>query len=183
MTNNKKTTISGSHKRKEILAQRKKKTKNILIAAIFVVILISLIIIITIFMGTNTIPNKTDQVTETPIQSQTEINIPLSDLSTTAKFYSYETEKTTIRFFAVIGSDNILHLAIDACDVCYSAKKGYRQLDDHMQCINCGNQYPITNIGTQNTAGGCWPSYIPTLIYGENIVIQITDLESKAYMF
>ena len=81
------------------------------------------------------------------------------------------------------GSDGNIHVALDACDVCYGAKKGYRQVDDVMHCINCGRTFPINQIGTSNTAGGCWPSFIPTTNDGDDIVIDISDLEEKAYMF
>lgn len=118
-----------------------------------------------------------------PSQTETEIFIPLSDLSSTAKFYSHESEGVTIRFFAVKDTTGDIHVAFDACDVCYEAKKGYRQNGDQMQCINCGKVFPITSIGTDNTAGGCWPSYLPMKIDGNKIVIQISDLTEKAYMF
>jgi uncharacterized membrane protein len=52
-----------------------------------------------------------------------------------------------------------------------------------MQCINCGKTFSITSIGTDNTAGGCWPSYLPMKIDSDNIVIKISDLKEKSYMF
>lgn len=52
-----------------------------------------------------------------------------------------------------------------------------------MHCINCGRTFPINQIGTSNTAGGCWPSFIQTTNDGDDIVIDISDLEEKAYMF
>ena len=113
----------------------------------------------------------------------TEIRIPVASISKEAEFYTHETDGVDIRFFSVIGSDNNIHVAVDACDICYHAKMGYEQDGDDMKCINCGLKFDINGIGTVNTGGGCWPSYIPIDIDGDNVVIEISDLEEKVYMF
>ena len=41
----------------------------------------------------------------------------------------------------------------------------------------------INSLGTENTRGGCWPSYLPMKIEGDDVVIQISDLEVKSWMF
>ncbi|MBE3123052.1 MAG: DUF2318 domain-containing protein [Thermoplasmata archaeon] len=118
-----------------------------------------------------------------PQQNETEVRIPISDISTTAKFYSYDSNGISVRYFAVKDNQGNVHVAFDACDVCYEAKKGYKQNGDVMQCLNCGKTFSITSIGTENTAGGCWPSFLPMNIDGNDVVIKIADLESKSYMF
>ena len=118
-----------------------------------------------------------------PQQTDTEIFIPLVNLGTSAKFYYYESEGVTIRYFAVKDPTGNVHVAFDACEVCYEAKKGYRQNGEVMQCINCGKEFPISSIGTDNTAGGCWPSYLPMNINGSTMVIKIADLVEKQFMF
>jgi len=125
----------------------------------------------------NTIP------VPSPYQNQTEIRIPVSDISTTATFYFYDSNDVSIRYFVVKDSQGNVHVAFDACDVCYEAKKGYKQNDDVMHCINCGKEFPITSIGVENTAGGCWPSYLPIRIDDNTVVIKISDLKAKSYMF
>ncbi|MBE3136588.1 MAG: DUF2318 domain-containing protein [Thermoplasmata archaeon] len=118
-----------------------------------------------------------------PQQNETEVRIPISDISTTAKFYSYDSNGISVRYFAVKDNQGNVHVAFDACDVCYEAKKGYKQNGDVMQCLNCGKTFSITSIGTENTAGGCWPSFLPMNIDGNDVVIKIADLESKSFMF
>jgi uncharacterized membrane protein len=117
------------------------------------------------------------------LENNTEFLIPTSDISTTAKFYSYDVDGITVRYFAVKDAQGAVHVAFDACDVCYEAKKGYSQNGDLMQCLNCGRTFSISSIGTDNTAGGCWPSYLPMRLDGNNIVINKSDLEAKSYMF
>ena len=111
------------------------------------------------------------------------VTIPVSEMGTDAKFYTYDSGGTTVRFFAVRGSDGNVHVATDACDVCYQSHKGYRQSGTEMKCNNCGKVYQITNIGTKNTAGGCWPSYLPLSSDGQDINIAKSALDAKAYMF
>jgi uncharacterized membrane protein len=110
--------------------------------------------------------------------------IPLADIADNAfHYYSYNSSDTAIKYFVVKDSSGTIHTAFDACDVCYAAKKGYRQSGDYAQCNNCGKTFAIANIGTENTAGGCWPGYLPNEIPGDNIVLKNSDLESGKYRF
>jgi uncharacterized membrane protein len=127
--------------------------------------------------------NKNTNYNTAPQQNETEVRIPLSDIDTTATFYSYDSNGVTVRYFSVKDTQGTVHVAFDACDVCYEAKKGYKQNGQEMQCLNCGKQFAITSIGTENTAGGCWPSYLNMKIDGNDVVIKIADLEAKVFMF
>jgi uncharacterized membrane protein len=173
-----------AERRKHELQQRKQKNRNVLIGATITILALATIIII-LSMTNN--PEETftaTEITETPSDvTETQITIPLSHIKTEAKFYTYESNDVDIRYFAVIGSDGEVHVATDACDLCYEAKRGYKQENDVMKCINCGLTFPIDDIGDQNTGGGCWPSYIPISITDENLIIEISDLEAKRFMF
>lgn len=127
--------------------------------------------------------NKNTDYNPAPWQNEIEVRIPISDLSTTANFYTYDSDGVSIRYFAIKEKSGDVHVAFDACDVCYEAKKGYRQNGDVMHCINCGKEFPIISIGTDNVAGGCWPSYLPMVIENGNVTIKISDLKAKSYMF
>ena len=82
-----------------------------------------------------------------------------------------------------MGSDEKVRIAFDACDVCFAEKKGYRQNGDVMVCNNCGKQFHIDGIGTENVQGGCWPSYLPMTSTDGDVRIKISDVVSKKYMF
>lgn len=120
---------------------------------------------------------------EDTVEPPTAYEIPISELSTTATFYGWEAPKTTIKFFAVLDHGAGVHVAFDACDVCYGAKKGYSQDGDQMVCNNCGNQFDITGIGTTNRGGGCWPGYLPITVDDHAVYIQFTDLEAGSWYF
>jgi uncharacterized membrane protein len=155
------------------------------------IVFIGIVIIVAmIYLGgcTETTPNKNNSNTDTNSnselqQNETEVRIPISDISSIAKFYSYDSSGVTIRYFAVKDKQGNIHVAFDACDVCYEAKKGYKQDGAVMQCLNCGKTFSITSIGAENTAGGCWPSYLPMNIDENVVVITIAELVTKQYMF
>ncbi len=111
------------------------------------------------------------------------VTIPISDITNSAQFHTYNANGVAVRYFLARGSDGQVHIAADACDVCYDNKKGYRQTDDVMTCNNCGQAFAINSIGTDNVAGGCWPSYIPMSINSGDVVIQNSALGAKRYMF
>jgi uncharacterized membrane protein len=167
--------------------KNKKGEKNMKKKIVFIGV-VAIVAIVYLGGCTGTTQNKNNSNTNTnsnsaPQQNATEVQIPISDISTTAKFYSYDSSGVTVRYFAVKDKQGNVHVAFDACDVCYEAKKGYKQNGDLMQCLNCGKTFSITSIGTENTAGGCWPSFLPMNIDGNDVVIKTADLEAKSYMF
>ena len=136
-----------------------------------------------VMLSENSNPNSPNNQILTPQQDDDELVISVASLNTKAKFYVYSTGGLNYDFFAVIGSDNDVHVAFDACDSCFAAKLGYRQNSNVMICNNCGNQFLINGIGTENLQGGCWPSYLPVTVANGEIIINISDVVSKGYLF
>ena len=170
-------------RRKKELLSRKKRMKKIMAISVILIASISILIGISMLNNTNNYDKSNELIQSSDIISETEVGIPVSDIGNNAKFYSYDASGVEVKYFVVRGSDGDIHVAFDACDVCYQAKKGYHQSGNIMQCLNCGKQYPINSCGTENTAGGCWPSYLPMSIKGENVIIEKSDLEQKNWMF
>ncbi len=111
------------------------------------------------------------------------INIPVADLASgRVKFFDYRlSNNTPVRFFAVKSSDGVYRAAMDACEVCFHAKKGYRQEGDDMVCNNCGKHFPIARVGEVNN--GCHPIGLQRTVEGEQLVIQASELESRGQYF
>ena len=82
------------------------------------------------------------------------VKVSVNEVSSNAVWYDYN----GIKFFIVKDKKNNIKTAFDACDVCYKSRKGYSQNGDDMVCNNCGNHYPISELGTANLRGGCWPA-------------------------
>jgi len=132
------------------------------------------------FGGGNSGPEPTSGLN---INAQGEMELSASEVTKDAKYYSIDASGVEVRFFAVRGSDGKIRVAMDACDVCYDAKKGYRQSGDDMVCNNCGNKYATDGIGTENLKGGCWPSYVPIKVEDGNLIIKASDVKAKRFMF
>jgi hypothetical protein len=99
--------------------------------------------------------------------------------------WHYQITPTTyklIEYFIVEDSFGAPRVAFNACDVCWANHLGYDQVGTFMQCNNCGNQYPIDNLGSAGT-GGCWPGYLDFNIVGDSIEITHANLITGAYYF
>ncbi len=178
----KKRDLKGAELRKRELEQRKMANKITIVVALALIGIVGFGIYYGLSGGDSGEGYQPTSQSQPP-QTQAEVRIPLSQISDAAKFYTYDATGVDIRYFAVSGSDGNTHVAFDACDVCYDAKKGYKQEEEVMKCNNCGKVFSINSIGTENTAGGCWPSYLPMRIDGGDVVIKNSDLEAKKYMF
>jgi uncharacterized membrane protein len=111
-----------------------------------------------------------------------DIKIPLGELNGKAKFFDFKTaDNNSVRFFAVKSSDGVYRAALDACDTCYHAKKGYHQEGDDMICNNCGLKFPSAKINEVH--GGCNPISLPRTVEGDALVIKASDLESRKQYF
>jgi uncharacterized membrane protein len=129
-------------------------------------------------------PTATAVATNTPSSApdSRDIKISLSDLGSTAKFFDYKlSDNKPIRFFVIKSSDGVYRAALDACDTCYHAKKGYHQEGDDMICNNCGLHFHSAQINEVH--GGCNPVGLPRTIEGNQLVIKASELESRGGYF
>lgn len=111
-----------------------------------------------------------------------EILIPLAELEDgKAKFYDYTVSNKTVRFFAIKSADGVYRAALDACDVCFHAGKGYRQDGDDMVCNNCGLKFHSTLIN--EVSGGCNPVGLPRTVSDGNLVIRTGEVENRQGYF
>lgn len=116
-------------------------------------------------------------------QSNGTVSVPVAKLADgKARFYKFEDGGKEIAFFAVKASDGSYKVAFDACDACFSAKKGYEQQGDKMNCKNCNQKFAINRLGP-NATGGCNPGYLPHQLNGNNLSIKTDDLKSGARYF
>jgi uncharacterized membrane protein len=117
--------------------------------------------------------------TLTPENNQ--ISIPLSGISDgQAHYFTTQSEKGAVEFFVVKSHDGILRAAVDACDVCYRAGKGYIQEGNVMVCTNCGMRFATDRIN--EVKGGCNPAPLTRIIEGGNLVISMTDINANAWL-
>lgn len=107
-----------------------------------------------------------------------EIRIPLADLAPgEAKFFDHAPPSANpIRFLVLNEAEGVYRAALDACEICYRAKKGYFQRGGELVCRQCGNSYAPALI--DESPGGCHPIALPRRVEGEYLVINAADVES-----
>ncbi len=138
-----------------------------------------------VFNASSSKPSSSTVTTPNQAASGTgasDIRIPVSEISGKAKFFDYNTaDKRSVRFFVMKSSDGVYRAALDACDTCFHAKKGYHQEGDDMICNNCGLKFHSAMINEM--AGGCNPIGLARTIEGDQIVIKASELERSGRFF
>lgn len=161
----------------------RRKRRNVVFASIAVLALVGMGFSYNMFVLNGEEGSSNPTATAIPQDEFGEIVIPKAEIEDDANFYKYDADGTEIRAFGVRGSDGEEHIALDACDSCYAEKKGYRQVGENMKCNNCGKEFAINSIGTENVEGGCWPSFLEISEDGDDIVLKGEELEKKKFMF
>ena len=131
-----------------------------------------LLLVILFVSGCNVTGNV---VADTEADDEEYVKIPLSELSAEAKFYSYKAGSVNINYFVVLGSDGEVRTAFDACDVC-GGYVGYTQTGNDITCDKCGKVFSIDGLGTKNKGYGCWPSYLPHEVRGDEVLIKVSNI-------
>jgi hypothetical protein len=101
-----------------------------------------------------------------------------------ARFYNVKMpDNKVIYFFVVKDKNGIYHAAANACQVCFSVRKGFHQEGNEIVCDNCGNRYPLEKIATEK--GGCNPAPInPNLTVKDGkLTIKQAELQEVAGFF
>ena len=126
---------------------------------------------------------KTSAKTIQIAQGATDIRIPLSDVSNgQAKFYEAALSNgKSARFFVVKTSDGIYRTALDACQVCFDAHKGYYQDGNDMVCRKCGRHFSVNSVGYGTS--GCHPMGLHGTVDGNDLSIPASELESGTQYF
>ena len=158
---------------------RKSKTTPILIGVLAALVAVAAYLV---FGRSDDKPAATT-VTTSGGQSASDIRIPLSEINSgQAKFFDHTlANNQSVRFFVVKSSDGVYRAALDACDTCFHAKKGYRQQGDDMVCNNCGLHFPSADVNDKS--GGCNPVGVPRTVEGDYLVIKRSDLEGSGRYF
>jgi len=112
-----------------------------------------------------------------------EVKTPASELQTeVARFYDYiASDGLKMRYFLVKTKDGVVRSALDACDSCWPAGKGYRQDGDVMVCNNCRMRFALEKIG--EVKGGCNPSPIANRVAEGQVSVKRSDLEAGRKFF
>lgn len=124
--------------------------------------------------------NKKEELTK-----DSDLVIPINNISATASFYPVEIEGTQLEVLAVKAPDGTIRTAFNTCQICYSSGRGYyEQTGDVLICQNCGNEFKTSDV--EITKGGCNP--VPIFaedkeVDDENIIISKEYLTKSKEIF
>ncbi len=110
-----------------------------------------------------------------------ELRIPVSTVND-GKAHHFDvmaSNGTKVTFFVLKSKDGVIRAAIDACDVCYKAGKGYYQEGDNMVCVNCGQKFASNRINI--VKGGCNPAPLNRVVKGNMLIIKMKDIDANSW--
>jgi Predicted membrane protein len=165
----------------------KKDIKNKESQGIFIFIGIAIVVLALgySFWGKLDGRSKNSNNNPTLVSSEGGIKINKQDITSTAKFYPYESDGIKMEVLAVKANDGTIRTAFNTCQVCFSSGRGYyKQEGDELVCQNCGNRFKIDMIGSAKN--GCNP--VPILNSNKtedktNIVISKDYLDNNKKFF
>ncbi len=110
------------------------------------------------------------------------VSLSLNDISDgRAHYYETKSDKGIwVKFFVVKSHDGIIRAAVDACDVCYRAGKGYVQDGNVMVCTNCGMRFATDRIN--EVKGGCNPAPLERTMEGGKLWISMAQINANAWL-
>ncbi|MCX5852021.1 MAG: DUF2318 domain-containing protein [Deltaproteobacteria bacterium] len=110
------------------------------------------------------------------------LRIPVDTISGQARFFEVAAaDGTTVTFFVVKSRDGVIRTALNACDVCYEAGKGYAQQGEYMVCLNCGRRFLLERVNA--VSGGCNPVSLGNRIEKGEVVIFMKDINDTTRYF
>lgn len=154
-------------KQDQFVQPQKKKNVPLFLGAVVGVIAVTL-------LAWN-ILGASDGIYPTVKAAHGQVLLPAAEVSDgKAHFFTYKSAGTNVNFFVVKSLDGQIRAALDACDVCFRGRMGYRQSGDAMVCIKC-NQRFHTNL-INELKGGCNPVPLARAIAGDKVVIPESEL-------
>ncbi|MBU2537189.1 MAG: DUF2318 domain-containing protein [Proteobacteria bacterium] len=118
---------------------------------------------------------------QTLVPTKNRLEIPLASIND-GKAHHFKVQSTDgvmVTFFVLKSKDGVIRAAIDACDVCYRAGKGYEQDGDFMVCLNCRMRFASDRIN--EVKGGCNPAPLNRTIEGSTLVIAMADIDQNSW--
>jgi high-affinity iron transporter len=162
-------TSSSAEKRLQLAQQRRQKIwRNS--AAVLSLLIVVFITLDFVYGQTRTL---SDPVAVTPVDGK--IEIPATTVSD-GNLHRFIVPDSGVRF--ILMKTDKLYIAFDACEICGS--QGYVQEAGAIICLNCAADINPATIGQ---GGGCNPIPLPSTQIGDNVVIDLKDLQQQESIF
>ena len=155
---------------------------NVAIATAFVLLLAAFVIVCVLSMSHHEPADPTLAAAETVPAGQ-DVALPVATFADgQARFYRYVTATgQETRFFIVKSRDGAMHAALDACDSCFRAKRGFRRAGDHLICNSCGRTIMAQHVNVLR--GACNPVSVDHEVEGDRVIIRAAALDQGGSYF
>jgi uncharacterized membrane protein len=143
-------------------------------------VVVAVVAVLAMLVGTAIAGFWGDKV-KTLAPTQGRLEIPLASIND-GKAHHFKVQAADgvmVTFFVLKSNDGVIRAAIDACDVCYRAGKGYEQSGDEMVCLNCGMRFASARIN--EVKGGCNPAPLARTIEEDKLVIAMADIDQNSW--
>lgn len=151
------------------------------VAVVAIVVIVVLIGIIQGNNGSNFDGNNASTSDSQTIKEGESLVTPISEISETPSYYTFEIDGVTMEVVALKASDGTIRTAYNTCQVCNGSPKAYFvQSGNTLQCQNCGNKFPLDKVGLEK--GGCNPAPIideDKIVTDESITISYDVLNAE----
>ena len=109
------------------------------------------------------------------------VAIPVSQINDgSAHFFKVKADTgIMVTFFTLKSADGIIRAAVDSCDVCFKAGKGYYQQGDFMVCENCGQKFASARIN--EVKGGCNPAPLVRSVSNNTLYITMNEINKNSW--
>jgi uncharacterized membrane protein len=134
---------------------QKNNMKKLIIISLSAAVLLIIAFAVKVPASSSDNSSKKDDLRAAKV-TDSDIVIPVSEVTETAKFYPAEINGIELEALAVKAPDGSIRTAFNTCQVCYSSGRGYYEQDgDVLVCQNCGNRFSMDQV--EVTKGGCNP--------------------------
>lgn len=135
--------------------------------------ILAVIILLSMLFVTGCNKNKNSFIT-VKADSEDNIVIDTTNVTNTATFVNYEADGITIQFIVVRGTDGVVRIALNTCQVCTHAENAYFiQKGEYLECQNCKTKFHINKLGVEQ--GGCNPTPVLEIKEENNKIIIAKD--------
>ena len=155
----------------------------ILAIAAALLLLLTSIVIVCVFSMSHHESDDPKLATAETVPAGMDVALPVATFADgRARFYRYVTATgQETRFFIIKSRDGVVHSALDACDSCFRARRGFRQAGDHLICNSCGRVVLSQHVNVLR--GGCNPVSVDHTVEGDRIVIRAAVLDQAGSYF
>lgn len=148
-----------------------------------IVAVISVFLLLIVLTACSTAKKEASKFTDAKVNEEGHIEIHEEEIDNTATYINYEVDGVVVQIIAIRGSDGLVRLAFNTCEVCYPSPNAYFiKKENYFECQNCGSRFQVDKLGL--LSGGCNPKPVEEKIEEDKTIILTKEyVESQKELF